>query len=76
MVAEVNKTLAGQNIIVELTNAAVGKIVDAGYDPRLGARPMRRVVQRTIEDVIARKILEGTAQPGDKVTLDGADIAA
>jgi ATP-dependent Clp protease ATP-binding subunit ClpC len=75
MVGDVNKTLAQQNIIVELAPDAAQKIVDAGYDPRLGARPMRRMVQRTIEDTVAKKILEGSVQPGDHIRLDSNDIS-
>jgi hypothetical protein len=50
MVAEVNKTLANQKITVELTDDAAAELVKVGYDPRLGARPMRRMVQRRVED--------------------------
>lgn len=75
MMKEVNATLAPQNISVELTQAAAGKIVEVGYDPRLGARPMRRTLQRAVEDVIAQKILRGDLHPGDHATLDVNDLA-
>lgn len=75
MVDEVNRTLTTQNISVELTAAASEKIVEVGYDPRLGARPMRRALQRAVEDTIASKILRGEARPGDHVVLDVPDIA-
>jgi ATP-dependent Clp protease ATP-binding subunit ClpC len=74
MMNEVNQTLAAQKISVELTPTAVQKIVDAGYDPRLGARPMRRVLQRAVEDVVADKILKGEAKAGDHITLDVKDL--
>ncbi|HZL08326.1 MAG TPA: AAA family ATPase [Candidatus Dormibacteraeota bacterium] len=74
MVGEVNETLASQNIALELTPAAIQKIVEQGNDPRLGARPMRRVLQRAVEDTVAQKILRGEAKPGDKVTLDAPDL--
>ncbi len=74
MVGEVNETLASQNISLELTPAAIQKIVEQGNDPRLGARPMRRVLQRAVEDTVAQKILRGEAKPGDKVTLDAPDL--
>lgn len=74
MMAEVNKTLSSQNISVELTAAANAKIVEAGYDPRLGARPMRRMLQRTVEDSIAARILAGQTKPGDHVVLDVQDL--
>jgi ATP-dependent Clp protease ATP-binding subunit ClpA len=74
MLGEVNKTLANQNISVELTPAALEAMVQAGYDPQFGARPMRRVIQRTVEDAMATKILSGEAQPGTKVLLDLPDL--
>ena len=76
MIGEVNKTLANQKIAVALTDAAAAELVTAGYDPRLGARPMRRMVQRRVEDTIAEMILKGTAQPGDTVTLDAQNLPA
>jgi ATP-dependent Clp protease ATP-binding subunit ClpC len=75
MMIEINQTLAKQNISVKLTPAAVEKIVAAGYDPRLGARPMRRTLQRAVEDIVAQKILRGEAQPGDEIQLDGPDLS-
>ncbi|HVU59607.1 MAG TPA: AAA family ATPase [Candidatus Saccharimonadales bacterium] len=74
MMQEVNATLANQNISVELTPSAAQKIVAAGYDPRLGARPMRRALQRAVEDSIAARILSGQTKPGDHVVLDAPDI--
>jgi ATP-dependent Clp protease ATP-binding subunit ClpC len=75
MLAEVNKTLANQNIAVDLTDAAVARIVEAGNDPRLGARPMRRTLQRAVENTVAGKILRHEANPGDHITLDTADLS-
>jgi ATP-dependent Clp protease ATP-binding subunit ClpC len=75
MMAEVNKTLANQKITVELTDDAAAVLVSTGYDPRLGARPMRREVQRRVEDAVAGMILRGEAQPGDHITLDAAHLA-
>ncbi len=69
LINEVNKTLANQNITVNLTDEAVGALVKEGYDPRLGARPMRRMVQRRVEDAVASQILKGTAKTGDTITL-------
>lgn len=74
MLADVNQTLASQNISVELTDSAVQKIVEVGNDPRLGARPMRRALQRAVEDTVATKILQQQVNPGDKVTLDAGDL--
>ena len=75
MVKGINQTLSAQNISVELTDAAIAKIVEVGNDPRLGARPMRRMLQRAVEDGIAGRILRGETNPGDHVTLDVGDLA-
>ncbi len=74
MLNQINQTLSNQNISVELTKAAVNKIVEAGYDPRLGARPMKRVLQSAVEDSIARHILQKQILPGDHVRLDASDL--
>jgi ATP-dependent Clp protease ATP-binding subunit ClpA len=74
MMNEINATLANQNITVELTPAAIQKVVEAGYDPRLGARPMRRTLQRGVEDAVAQRILKKEAAPGDHVMLDVGDL--
>ena len=75
MLAEVNKTLSSQNISVELTDVAVARIVETSNDPRLGARPMRRALQKAVENTLADKILRGEASPGDHITLDAADLS-
>lgn len=76
MVNDINKTLAVQNISVELTDAAIMKIVEVGNDPRLGARPMRRQLQRAVEDGVANRILRGQAQAGDHISLDVDDLTS
>jgi len=75
MVGEVNTTLENQKITVELTDDAAAELVAAGYDPRLGARPMRRMVQRRVQDAVAGMILRGEAQPGSTITLDASHLA-
>jgi ATP-dependent Clp protease ATP-binding subunit ClpC len=75
MLGEVNKTLQAQNISVELTDAAIAKIVEVGNDPRLGARPMRRALQKAVENTVAGKILRSEAKPGDHIMLDVADLS-
>ena len=74
MLAGVNETLAKQNISVGLTEAALTQIVKAGYDPQFGARPMRHVIQKTVEDAVAIKILRGDVKAGDSFTLDVGDL--
>lgn len=74
LLGEVNRNLAQKQIGVRLSRAAAEALVEQGYDPRLGARPMRRTVQRTVENVVAKRLLEGQLQPGDQTTLDVADL--
>jgi ATP-dependent Clp protease ATP-binding subunit ClpC len=74
MMGEINQTLATQHISVSLTQAAAEKIVEVGYDPRLGARPMRRTLQKAVEDTVAQKILRGEVQAGAQITLDVKDL--
>jgi ATP-dependent Clp protease ATP-binding subunit ClpC len=75
MLNEVNKTLSNQNIVVKLTDAALVKVVEAGYDPEFGARPMRRALQKMVEDSVAKKVLNGEAKPGSEITLDVGDLS-
>jgi ATP-dependent Clp protease ATP-binding subunit ClpC len=75
MLGEVNRTLSSQNISVELTDDAVKRIVEVGNDPRLGARPMRRALQRAVENTVADKILRHEVNPGDRITLDAPDLS-
>lgn len=74
LLRDVNQNLADRQVSVALTDAATQAIVDAGYDPRLGARPMRRVMQRTVENVVSKLLLSGDLQPGNSVTLDAGDL--
>lgn len=74
MLAGVNKTIANQNITVELTDSALTALVNAGYDPQFGARPMRRLIQKTVEDALAIKILSKQVSAGETVTLDLPDL--
>ena len=69
MIVGVNKTLAGQKITVSVTPEAKILLANLGYDPKLGARPMRRVIQRVVENTIARKMLSGEAQAGSNIEI-------
>ena len=69
ILAGINKTLAVQKVSVEVAQDAKLYLVEKGYDPRLGARPMRRVVQRAVENTIAKQMLAGTVTPGSKVMI-------
>ena len=69
MIAGVNKTLAPQKISVSVSPEAKELLAEKGYDPQLGARPMRRVIQKVVENTIARKMLSGEASAGSVVEI-------
>ncbi len=58
---------------LELTDAAKELLVNEGYDPSFGARPLKRVIQHRIADPLASKILQGTLFPGEHVVVDAAN---
>ncbi|HXY23145.1 MAG TPA: ATP-dependent chaperone ClpB [Candidatus Acidoferrum sp.] len=66
----VEKLLAERQITLELTPAAQDLLLREGYDPAYGARPLRRTIQRLIQDPLALQILEGAVLPGDHVKVD------
>ena len=69
-VGRLAKRLAEQDMSIELTNAAKVLMAAKGYDPSMGARPLRREMQRNIEDALSEKILFGDIKPGEKITVD------
>ncbi|HJS80408.1 MAG TPA: AAA family ATPase, partial [Vitreimonas sp.] len=70
------KLLAARNIALELDARGKGELAKRGYDPAWGARPLKRVIQKDIQDPLARFILEGRIKDGDvvRVTFDGNDF--
>ncbi len=74
MIAGVNKTLAVQKVTVSVDEEAKLLLVEKGYDPRLGARPMRRVVQKAVENTVAKKMLSGEVNPGSIVEISKFEI--
>ena len=64
--------LAERQIQLELTDAAVAHLVETGYEPGYGARPLKRAIQREVETALARKILAGDVRDGDTVVADAA----
>ena len=66
----IERLLAEQNIHLELSNTALDYIVNSGYDPVYGARPLKRAIQRELENPIATKILEMTFSAGDTILID------
>ena len=75
IIAGVNKTLAPQKISVVLDDAAKQLLVSRGYDPQLGARPMRRIVQKTVENLVARYVLSGAVSSGATVPITAEMVA-
>lgn len=74
IIQSVNQELADKKVTVTLTQPALAHLVDLGYDPRLGARPMRRVISRLVENLIAKRLLSGELKPGSQLTLDVGDL--
>ncbi|WP_408008912.1 ATP-dependent protease ATP-binding subunit ClpC [Pseudalkalibacillus sp. A8] len=70
MSKQLQKRLAEQGIDIELTEAALEKIAEEGYDPDYGARPLRRALQRRIEDRLSEELLRGTIAKGQTVRID------
>ena len=70
MVGELDKRLADQELSLELTEAAKNQVIENGYDPVYGARPLKRYLQKYVETLAARKILSGDVHAGDTLVLD------
>jgi len=70
MVADLNKRLADREVTIKLTSAAKDYIVENGYDPMYGARPLRRYLQKTVETLSAKLILSGNVDAGDEIVID------
>jgi ATP-dependent Clp protease ATP-binding subunit ClpA len=67
---DIQKRLAERKITVELTEAAKDKLAKEGFDPAFGARPLRRTIQRLVENPLSTKILKGEFKEGDRVVVD------
>jgi len=68
--ADITKMLRERQLTLELTSAARQLVLTEGYDPAYGARPLRRTLQRLVQEPLAMQILEGEVLPGDHVTVD------
>ena len=73
MVADLNRRLEAQEITLELTEAAKDYIIEGGYDPTYGARPLKRYLQKHVETLAARMILSGDIRAEDTIVIDAAD---
>ncbi|MEV0695189.1 ATP-dependent Clp protease ATP-binding subunit [Streptomyces sp. NPDC050388] len=65
--------LRGQGVTVEFTDAAVDWLAQRGHQPEYGARPLRRTIQREVDNQLSRLLLDGSVQGGDRVTVDTTD---
>ena len=70
MIANLDERLRAKDMGIELTSAAKSLLAKKGYDPLLGARPLRRCIQREIEDILSEKILFGDVKPGEITLVD------
>ena len=70
LINEVNALLKERNMTIDVATGASAWLVDAGYDPAFGARPLRRTIQRYVTNVISNKILNDELKPGDTVSID------
>ena len=73
LLAGLNRRLEDKRLRVELTDTAKSLILEAAYDPMYGARPLRRYLQHTVENLVGRRIIAGEAAPVSTLTVDAAD---
>ncbi len=73
MIARLKEQLEFQGILLELDQSAKDLLIKKGYDPSMGARPMRRAIQNLIEDHISEQIISSQIKPGQKVIVTAAD---
>ena len=70
MVDALNKRLADKTLRVVLTEKAMDSVINQGFDPAFGARPLKRYLQSKVETLIARRIIAADVKPGDILTVD------
>jgi ATP-dependent Clp protease ATP-binding subunit ClpA len=70
LLADLQRRLASQDLALELTPAARALIAREGHDPTFGARPLKRTIQRLVENALARALIEGTFKPGHSIRVD------
>ena len=70
MIANLNKRLEDKQLKVTLTDAALNAVIDRGFDPVFGARPLKRYLQSKVETLIARKVIAADVAPGTELTVD------
>ena len=70
MLDQVQKEVKEQEMVMVVTDSAKAKLAEEGYDPHMGARPLRRLIQARIEDKLSEEILSGKYVIGDRIILD------
>ncbi|SCF26097.1 ATP-dependent Clp protease ATP-binding subunit ClpC [Micromonospora purpureochromogenes] len=73
LLKETRRRLHAQDVQVEFTTAGVDWLAEHGYQPEFGARPLRRVIQREVDNRLSRMLLENQLAPGQKITVDARD---
>ena len=74
ILAGINKQMALQKVTINVADDAKELLVERGYDPRLGARPMRRIVQRAVENLVAKQMLSGEVAPGTVIEITKSQV--
>ena len=67
---QVVKRLSGSDLKINITDAAIEWLADAGYDPHYGARPVKRILQKYVLNELSRRILSGAVEKDSPVTID------
>jgi ATP-dependent Clp protease ATP-binding subunit ClpC len=75
LLGETRRRLHAQDIVVDITPAGVGWLAERGHQPEFGARPLRRTIQRELDNVLSRMLLDGSLSPGQHVRIDVRDGA-
>jgi ATP-dependent Clp protease ATP-binding subunit ClpC len=73
IISDVQKQVKGQGMELQFTEAAKEVVVKEGYEPKFGARPLRRAVQRLIENPLSNQIIEGKFKSGDRIKADAKE---
>jgi ATP-dependent Clp protease ATP-binding subunit ClpC len=73
LLGRVERRMGAQDVELEVSDAAVEYLANAGFDPQYGARPLRRAIQRLLEDELSERLLAGDIEPGQRVQVDVRD---
>jgi hypothetical protein len=76
LIADLQRRISGQDLTLEVTPAARALIAREGHDPAFGARPLRRTIQRLVENPFARALVEGRFKPGERIVADADPVGS